>query len=145
VYGEYDDDAIIEINHGHSKDKRPDFEQFVYGLLVNTEGIPLAGDVLSGNTSDRTWKRESHQGTRGAFKEHGKDIVYVANPALVSKENLELMAKEGIRFISRLPGTFGVEGAIKDITWEKDDWVEMGGFSKRYNAAAYRPNPSSKR
>jgi len=56
VYGEYEDDsAIIEINHGHSKDKRPDLQQFVYGLLVNTEGIPLAGDVLSGNTSDRTW------------------------------------------------------------------------------------------
>ncbi|MEW6082890.1 MAG: IS1634 family transposase [Bacillota bacterium] len=139
VYGEYEDDsAIIEINHGHSKDKRPDLQQFVCGLLVNTEGIPLAGDVLSGNTSDKTWNGKVITELEALFRKHGKDIVCVADSALVGKENLELMAQEGIRFISRVPGTFGVEEAIKDIAWEKDDWVEMGTFSERYNAAAYR-------
>jgi transposase len=89
------------------------------------------GDVLSGNASDKTRNGKVVKELEGLFKEHGKDIVYVADSALVTKENLDLMAKEGIRFISRIPGTFGVEEAIKDVAWEKDNRVEMGSFSER--------------
>jgi transposase len=39
---------------GYSRDKRPDCVQVVIALVVTTEGYPLAYEVLSGNTSDKT-------------------------------------------------------------------------------------------
>src|ERR1022692_4546120 len=40
--------------HGYSRDKRPDCVQVVIALIVTPEGFPLAYEVLSGNTSDKT-------------------------------------------------------------------------------------------
>ena len=38
--------------HGYSRDKRPDCPQLVIALVVTTEGLPLAYEVLPGNTAD---------------------------------------------------------------------------------------------
>jgi transposase len=43
--------------YGYSRDKRPDCVQVVIGLVVTPEGFPLAYEVMSGNTSDRTTLR----------------------------------------------------------------------------------------
>jgi hypothetical protein len=42
---------------GYSRDKRPDCVQVVIALIVTPEGFPLAYEVLSGNTSDKTTLR----------------------------------------------------------------------------------------
>jgi transposase len=39
---------------GYSRDKRFDCVQVVIALIVTPEGFPLAYEVLSGNTSDKT-------------------------------------------------------------------------------------------
>jgi transposase len=44
--------------YGYSRDKRPDCLQVVIALIVTPEGFPLAYEVLSGNTSDRTTLRD---------------------------------------------------------------------------------------
>jgi Transposase DDE domain len=38
--------------HGYSRDKRPDCPQVVIALVVTTDGLPLAYEVLPGNTAD---------------------------------------------------------------------------------------------
>ena len=38
--------------HGYSRDKRPDCPQVVIALVVTPDGLPLAYDVLPGNTAD---------------------------------------------------------------------------------------------
>jgi transposase len=38
---------------GYSRDKRPDCLQLVIALVVTTDGLPLAYEVMKGNTSDR--------------------------------------------------------------------------------------------
>ncbi len=38
--------------HGYSRDKRPDCPQFVIALVVTPDGLPLAYEVLPGNTAD---------------------------------------------------------------------------------------------
>ncbi|HZR19441.1 MAG TPA: IS1634 family transposase [Verrucomicrobiae bacterium] len=43
---------------GYSRDKRPDCVQVVIALVVTPEGYPLAYEVLSGNTSDKTTLRQ---------------------------------------------------------------------------------------
>jgi Transposase DDE domain len=43
---------------GYSRDHRPDCVQVVIGLVVTPEGFPLAYEVVSGNTSDKTTLRD---------------------------------------------------------------------------------------
>ncbi len=40
--------------YGYSRDKRPDCVQVVIALIVTPEGLPLAYEVMAGNTSDKT-------------------------------------------------------------------------------------------
>src|SRR5271165_3313859 len=50
-----DDDKL---RFGYSRDHRPDCVQVVIALVVTPEGLPLAYEVLSGNTSDKTTLRD---------------------------------------------------------------------------------------
>jgi transposase len=43
---------------GYSRDHRPDCVQVVIALVVTPEGLPLAYELLSGNTSDKTTLRD---------------------------------------------------------------------------------------
>ena len=43
---------------GHSRDKRSDCVQVIVALIVTPEGLPLAYEVLAGNTSDKTTLRD---------------------------------------------------------------------------------------
>jgi transposase len=40
-------------NYGYSRDKRSDCVQVVIALIVTPEGLPLAYEVMPGNTSDK--------------------------------------------------------------------------------------------
>jgi len=40
--------------HGYSRDRRPDCVQVIIALVVTPEGLPLAYEVLPGNTADNT-------------------------------------------------------------------------------------------
>ena len=57
VYGEYlgasGDEAPFKINHGYSKDKRPDLKQFVLSLLCVDGDVPIVGKLEDGNASDK--------------------------------------------------------------------------------------------
>src|SRR5882672_10945301 len=44
--------------HGYSRDHRPDCVQVVIALIVTPEGLPLAYEVLPGNTADNTTLRD---------------------------------------------------------------------------------------
>ncbi len=44
--------------YGYSRDKRPDCVQVVIALVVTPEGLPLAYEVLPGNTADSTTLRD---------------------------------------------------------------------------------------
>lgn len=43
--------------HGYSRDHRPDCVQIVIALIVTADGLPLAYEILPGNTSDSTTLR----------------------------------------------------------------------------------------
>ena len=43
--------------YGYSRDHRPDCVQIVIALVVTPEGLPLAYEVLAGNTADKTTLR----------------------------------------------------------------------------------------
>ncbi len=50
--------AIPKAQFGQSRDHRTDCRQVVIPLIVTPEGLPLAYEVLPGNTSDNTTMRQ---------------------------------------------------------------------------------------
>ena len=54
TYFEGDMEQNPKAKRGYSRDKRPDCLQLVIALVVTTDGLPLAYEVMKGNTSDRT-------------------------------------------------------------------------------------------
>jgi len=141
LYGEYGNvDCDFDITHGYSKDHRPDLKQFIYGLGVNEDAVPVVGEVHSGNMDDKTWNRQFIPKLDEYLdKELLKNVVYVADSALVTKKNLKEIRKQGeLKFISRLPNTFALEEKVKDRAWEENEWQEIGALASGKDAASYR-------
>lgn len=126
-----DERSSFVINHGYSKDHRPDLKQFKIGLGVQQDGMPLTGELLSGNTSDRVWNPDAVEHASRLLRDGGfGDAVFVADSALVARESLESLAEGGIDFISILPGTFSLERELKDEAWRQDAWTDLGALAE---------------
>jgi len=141
LYGLYEDQDGREfiITHGHSKDKRPDLKQFLYGLCVTQDKVPVCADVKSGNTSDKTWNFEFIEKLSETLDPQVlQKVIYIADSALVTENNLKRIAEHRLSFISRLPGNFDLEKELKEKAWQKEsDFQALGRFSAKKDAAAY--------
>lgn len=129
----------VQPKHGHSKDHRPDLKQILFKLFVNREGIPLFGEVRDGNLSDKTANREMISELCRLFgPEELRKMVYVADSALVTGQNLAAMREREIAFLSRLPETFSASATAKTKAFAEDRWIEIGRISERTGSALYR-------
>jgi transposase len=62
---------------------------------------------------------------------HGlREFIYVADSALVTKDNLALM-KEGVDFIARLPENFGACGRLINVSVASGSWQHVGRLAHR--------------
>lgn len=144
VAGAYEDDVhtdVLDITRGYSKDHRPDLNQFKIGTVVTREGIPLIGDVFDGNGTDQIWNRDLLPWLSSWISEEKrKETLFVADSALIVKENLRRLDEHHYRFVSRLPNTFGETTVAKAdaLHGSEDRWVDVGAFSEKKDAAHYR-------
>lgn len=75
--------------YGYSRDKRFDCVQVVIALIVTPDGFPLAYEVLSGNTSDRTTLRDF---LKKIEQQYGKaERIWVMDRGIPTEEVLEEM------------------------------------------------------
>src|SRR3954454_23747027 len=58
TYFECDPPEVGKRRFGHSRDKRSDCVQVVIALIVTPDGLPLAYEVMPGNTADKTTLRD---------------------------------------------------------------------------------------
>jgi transposase len=144
VQGAYEGEGDLDITFGFSKAHRPDLKQFLIGLTVNRDGLPILGQSLDGNTSDKSWYPEVIEDLVQNFsKEKLKEIIFVTDCALVTKDNLALLVKEeadkpALRFISLMPENFGVNKEIKAEAFGTGAWQEIGKLSSKKDAACYK-------
>ena len=137
--GEEDD---LSITFGFSKAHRPDLRQFLYGLIVNQEGIPFYGNPEDGNMNDKTWNQEllkefkKIEEMMPALKQ--SKPLYVADSALITPTNLELLSKQHIPFVSRLPNNYGLIEELKTWAFTENNWQELGQLGKQKDAAYYK-------
>jgi hypothetical protein len=57
TYMEGEAEQNPKARYGYSRDKRPDCKQVVIALIVTPAGLPLAYEVMAGNTSEKTTLR----------------------------------------------------------------------------------------
>lgn len=131
------DRGLLTITYGHSKDHRPDLKQFKYGLVVSREGMPLLGNVAGGNVDDKVWNHEILDEISASFLDP-RQIIYVADSSVVTSPNLRKMAEQRVRFISRLPGTFGLVDVLKDRAWSQNNWEKIGRISLTKKGSQYQ-------
>jgi transposase len=102
TYFECDPPASGKRRFGYSRDKRPDCVQVIIALVVTPDGLPLAYEVMAGNTSEKT--------TLKAFldkieKQYGRaKRVWVMDRGIPTEEQLKEM-REASSPVAYLVGT----------------------------------------
>lgn len=112
-------ERIPKARHGYSRDGRPDCRQVVIALVVTTDGLPLAYEVLAGNTSDKT--------TLAAFLEkiesmYGKARrVWVMDRGIPTEATLTRMRGEEVAYLVGTPKALlsKLEKHLLDKPWEQ--------------------------
>jgi len=117
--------ATHRITYGHSKDHRPDLKQLLFVLTSTADGgVPIWSHVDHGNTSDDG----THIATWDTLRQltGTTDFLYVADCKLCSQQNLGHIAREGGRFVTVLPATWGEQAAFYEWILTHDaPWIEL--------------------
>ena len=140
VWGDYinSEEGPFILNNGYSKDNRPDLKQFIFSLLCAEKDIPIAAKIYSGNTDDKTISKNilgRISKYMAAYRTGEEGFVFVADSALVARENLKVMGgikdKKKIKFISRMPATFGIVDELVREAVTKKSWTDIGILSEQ--------------
>lgn len=84
----------FEINHGHSKDKRPDLVQFVMSQLCVEKDIPVETKIYSGNEDDKTISAGILKRISAYMADYGIDsegFILTGDCSMVTEPNLAFM------------------------------------------------------
>lgn len=102
--GEEDDNGVIQLTKGYSRDHRPDLNQVVLQLITEGQaGIPIMMQALSGNNDDKTSFRQTIQQHIKQLNGDFKVKYLIADSALYTAETLRTLGKQ--LWISRVPET----------------------------------------
>ena len=122
----------LQLNHGHSKDHRPDLKQFVFSLLCVEGNIPLMGLPHDGNSADTKLNNQQLMRVSQLIKDHPLEeqpFTYIADCKLVTSENLQRL--DSTRFITRLPASYKAHDQVIEQTVKADQWIEIGELAPR--------------
>lgn len=121
TYFESDPPGAGKRRYGYSRDKRPDCVQVVIALIVTPEGLPLAYEVMPGNTSDKTTLADFLEKIE---TQYGKsERVWVMDRGIPTEETLAQM-RQSETPVHYLVGTprgrlSSLEKAFLGQPWEK--------------------------
>jgi transposase len=108
------------MRRGYSRDHRPDCEQMVIALIVNSEGFPFSYETFDGNRADVSTMETI---LRMVERKYGKARrIWVMDRGIVSEENLAAIRRRGGQYLVGTP-----RSQMKQFEAEllKDDWVRV--------------------
>jgi len=123
--------GVVHIRQGYSRDHRPDLNQVVLQLVVESQaGIPLLMAAAGGNVNDQAGFHGLVQRHKGQLEGGGLQYL-VADSALYTEKSLRELG--GTVWVSRVPETFGaareivqaVAGDLAD-SGEETAWRAVG-------------------
>src|SRR6202521_3763673 len=110
----------LMMRRGYSRDHRPDCEQMVIALIVNSEGFPFSYETFDGNRTDVSTMETI---LRMVERKYGKARrIWVFDRGIVSEENLAALGKRGGQYLVGTP-----RSQMKQFEQEllKDDWIQV--------------------
>ena len=110
---------IPKAKFGYSRDKRSDCRQVVIALIVTTDGLPLAYEVFSGNTLDKTTLKPFLDKIETLYGKARR--VWVMDRGLPTEATLEAMRNEGVAYLVGTPRSLlsTLEKDLVDRPWEE--------------------------
>ena len=87
----------LKAARGHSRDKRPDCKQVCIGLVVSSEGLPLAYEVFAGNRSDVTTVQEIVTMMESKYGKAKR--IWVIDRGMVSQLNLDFLKQRQAYYV----------------------------------------------
>ena len=133
TYIEGEGEQIPKAKYGYSRDQRCDCKQVVIALVITPEGLPLAYEVMDGNTSDRTTLRSFLDKIEASYGRARR--VWVMDRGIPTEAVLEEM-RTSERAVFYLVGTSRskirqYEKKWLDLPWQKvRDAVEVKLFAE---------------
>ena len=125
-----------KVTYGHSKAKRPDLKQVVFGALMTADGgVPLLGTVMDGNLADSVAAAEFFGRVR-ALVSDPREVCLVADSKGWCASTLAVVEDAGMRLLSRLPRTEVMHRELMATPWAPTQVIERPG--KTANAPAER-------
>ena len=89
-------------SNGYSRDKRPDKEQIVIGVVTSYEGYPIKHYVFTGDTKDEKTVKEVVKGLKKEF--NIEQTTFVGDRGMITKLNLEDISEKGFNYIMGVKG-----------------------------------------
>jgi transposase len=119
TYFEGSCEQIPKARHGYSRDGRPDCRQVVIALVVTTDGLPLAYEVLAGNTSDKTTLKDFLAKIESLYGKARR--VWVMDRGIPTRDTLAQMRKDDIAYVVGTPKALlcKLEKDLLDKPWEQ--------------------------
>jgi transposase len=108
------------MRRGYSRDHRPDCEQLVIALIVNSEGFPFSYETFDGNRADVSTMETI---LRMVERKYGKARrIWVFDRGIVSEENLEAIRQRGGQYLVGTP-----RRQLKQFAAEllQKDWTQV--------------------
>src|SRR5881396_3360352 len=108
------------MRRGYSRDHRPDCEQMVIALIVNSEGFPFSYETFDGNRADVSTMETI---LRMVERKYGKARrIWVMDRGIVSEENLAAIRQRGGQYLVGTP-----RSQMKQFEAEllKADWTQV--------------------
>jgi transposase len=108
------------MRRGYSRDHRPDCEQMVIALIVNSEGFPFSYETFDGNRADVSTMETI---LRMVERKYGKARrIWVFDRGIVSEENLQAIRHRGRQYLVGTP-----RSQMKQFEQEllKDNWTQV--------------------
>jgi hypothetical protein len=87
--------------HGYSRDGRPDCRQVVIALVVTPDGLPLAHEVMPGNTSDKTTLKGFLARIESLYGKANR--IWLMDRGIPTEDVLAQMRAEGIHYLVGTP------------------------------------------
>lgn len=85
------------LQYGFSKDGKGNLKQLIVGVLMTSDGIPIAHEVFAGNTSDVTSFRRIITVIKEKYKL--EKIILIADRGMVSEQNLLTLEQSGFSYV----------------------------------------------
>ena len=105
--------------NGYSRDKRPDLEQIVIGVVTSFEGYPIKHYVFEGNTKDETTVAQVVASLKSDY--HIEQTTFVGDRGMITKLNLGQIQRNGFDYIL---GVKHRQDEICELLLATEDWAE---------------------